>query len=482
MSDSLKKKFVSGVAWTTAENVILLVLGVVQLSITSHILSPEDFGIYAIALFFYGIGRMAFSMGFGPALIQKKGDISGYLNTSWFAGLGVSCIAVIILICIVPLCSEYFFHNNDAIWPSVVVLIGAIFATTANPSIVYLQREILLKKIFILNVIPKILSFTVAVYVVIAYKSFWGLILATISEYFFRTILSYIIYPTTLKFEFNKSYFKELYAFGGWLQLKNIASWLASNIDVAVVGNLLGTSQLGFYNRAQSIAGYPRTFLDGAINSVVFPIYSKISDDKSRLNLVMDQVQDAIILILSWVTVIVLLYAEDIINFVLGKQWLGMTNVFQVLLVGYIFQTLVFSFNPVLRALGKTKQEFVFYLIFICSMIVLLYPCCYYFDLLGASVGILGAVIIAFPLYLYIINHHCKVNLHHFVWTFLLALSIIGLTIFAWSITIKQLHLNPIIDGILTTVLFMVVCVLSRFIKYSPANSIISLLSKHQHA
>ncbi len=483
MSDSLKKKFVFGVAWTTAENVILLVLGVIRLSITSHILSPDDFGIYAITLFFYGIGRMAFSMGFGPALIQKKGDISGYLNTSWFAGLGVSIIAVIILICIVPFCSKYFFHNEDAILPTIVVLFGAILATTSNPSIVYLQREIKLKKIFILNIVPKILSFSVAIYVVVVYQSFWGLILATISEYFFRTILSYIIYPTTLKCEFNKSYFRELYAFGGWLQLKNIASWLASNIDVAVVGNLLGTSKLGFYNRAQSIVGYPRTFLDGAINSVVFPIYSKISDDKNRLNSVMNQVQDAILLILSWVTIIVLLYAKDIVELVLGHQWIEMAPVFQILLVAYIFQTLVFSFNPVLRALGKIKQEFVFYLIFICSMIALLYPCCHYFDLLGAGIGILMAVFIAFPIYLYIIGHHCNIKLNHFVGAFLLSLAIVALTIFVWSISISHLGFNPIIDGILTTLLFMAICILSQFIRNSPANSFISLLlSKRQYA
>ncbi|MFT0494341.1 oligosaccharide flippase family protein [Bacteroides thetaiotaomicron] len=43
-----------------------------QLSITSRILTPVDFGIYAIALFFSGLGRIAFSMGLGPALVQKK--------------------------------------------------------------------------------------------------------------------------------------------------------------------------------------------------------------------------------------------------------------------------------------------------------------------------------------------------------------------------------------------------------------------------
>ena len=72
MAESLKKKFLSGTSWTTSEHIILTIIGVAQLSITSRLLSPIDFGIYAIAMFFAGLGRVAFSMGLGAALIQKK--------------------------------------------------------------------------------------------------------------------------------------------------------------------------------------------------------------------------------------------------------------------------------------------------------------------------------------------------------------------------------------------------------------------------
>ena len=72
MSQSVKKTFLSGTFWTLSENVILAFIGIIQLSVTSRILTAQDFGIYAIATFFIGLGRIAFSMGLGPALIQKK--------------------------------------------------------------------------------------------------------------------------------------------------------------------------------------------------------------------------------------------------------------------------------------------------------------------------------------------------------------------------------------------------------------------------
>ena len=52
MSNSVKKHFYQEPFWTFSENIIFAIIGIIQLSITSRILTPVDFGIYAIALFF----------------------------------------------------------------------------------------------------------------------------------------------------------------------------------------------------------------------------------------------------------------------------------------------------------------------------------------------------------------------------------------------------------------------------------------------
>lgn len=46
--------------WTAAENVIFTVLGIVQLAITSRILSSTDFGVYAIAVFLLALEQLRF--------------------------------------------------------------------------------------------------------------------------------------------------------------------------------------------------------------------------------------------------------------------------------------------------------------------------------------------------------------------------------------------------------------------------------------
>lgn len=404
MPNTLKSKFLSGTSWTTSEHIILAVLGIVQLSITSRLLSPVDFGIYAIATFFAGLGRIAFSMGLSTALIQKRGEIESYLDTTWSASILVALVISGIIMVLIPFVCKGYYHNSQAIWPSLVIMLNCVFVTASNPALIYYQKEIRLKKIFYLNVFSKLLSFVLVILCVYFLKSYWGLIIALLSESFFRLIYSYFLHPFRPHFKIDWNQFKELYSFSGWIQLKNVVKWLSSSIDTAIVGNVLGTERLGFYNRAQSVSKYPPDFIHAVLDTVAFPLYSQISDNKERTNRVVISIQNTMICLVSFISIVFIRFSDRIIEIVLGNQWIGMTNVFSVLGIAYALQALLLSFNPVLRAFGYARQEFLFYIIKIGLTVLLLYPFVSKWDLIGAAWAISLSVILAFPIMVYIIK------------------------------------------------------------------------------
>lgn len=435
MSESLKKKFLLGTSWTTSEHVILTFIGIAQLAITSRLLTPIDFGIYAIATFFAGLGRVAFSMGLSAALIQKKGDIRPYLDTSWTAGIFVAMIISALIMLFIPwICSDYY-HNAEAIWPSLVIMLNCLFTTASNPGIIYYNKEIHLKNIFYLNVISKLFSFVFVVVCVYFMKSYWGLILAILSESLFRLTFSYRLHPYRPKFKISWTQFKELYAFSGWIQLKNVVSWLAGSIDTAIVGNVLGTTRLGFFNRAQSISHYAPTFIIAVIDTVAFPLYSQINDDLKRTNKVMISVQNTMIYLMSLAALLFVRYSDKIIIFVLGEQWVTLTNVFSILAIAYLFQALLLSFSPVLRSFGFTKQEFLFYVIKIGITAALLYPFVSRWDLLGAAWAIAASVVVAFPIMIIIIKKKTHFHLSDLYFSVIIAVVCVAGTHFLMDIT-----------------------------------------------
>lgn len=428
MTESLKKTFISGTFWTSGQQAIITLIGVLQLALTSRMLTPADFGTYAVATFFSSLGNVAFAMGFSAALIQKKGDIRSYLNTTWTASIAVASIASLLIIALVPLLCSYYFHNKGAMLPSVVIMLNGIFVAASNPGIILYYKEIQLKKIAILNIYAKVISFFLVILFVLVLKSYWGLIIAILSESIFRFLYSYILHPYRPKIQFDRLKFRELYAFSGWIQLKNITAWLAGSLDTAVVGNILGTSKLGFYNRAQTLASYPRLLINSVVDSVAYPLYAKVIDNQNKIQSVFNNIQDGILLLVGAMALVLVSFGYPIISLLLGCQWTVMVGPFRILLLSYLIQTLFLSFIPVLRAYGFTRQEFAMYLFQIILMTFLLYVFVNKYDLMGAGFATMLCLTLIYPGMIIYVKSKTQLKMGHYL-TSLFVVSMSSFTI-----------------------------------------------------
>lgn len=478
MAKSLKKSFVWGTFWTSGQQVIITIIGLLQLAITSRMLTPIDFGTYAVANFFVSLGNIAFAMGFSAALIQKKGNVSSYLNTTWTASIGVAAIASLVIISLIPLICKYYFHNAEATIPSIVIMTNCVLIAASNPGIIIFQKEIQLKKVFLLNVIAKLFSFSLVVFFIYVLKSYWGLIIALLSESAFRLVYSYYLHPYRPKFMFDRRQFKELYAFSGWIQLKNITAWLAGSLDTAVVGNLLGTSKLGFYNRAQTVASYPRTIINTVVDSVAFPLYAKVNDNQDRMQSAFDKIQDIIMVVVGAMAILFISFGYQIITILLGDQWLYMVNPFRILLIAYLIQTLFLSFIPVLRAYGYSKQEFVIYVVNILVMICSLYMFISLYDLTGAGIASLLCVLIIYPGMIVYVRKKSGLSMKHYIQSFFSVLSIVTLittVIFFADTTSINLFFLIAEAVVAVTVYLLLVVLLGLFCRLGPGVQIKNL-------
>lgn len=481
MSKSLKNIFLSGAFWTTGQQIIITLLGICQLFFTSRFLSPFDFGIYAICLFFSSLGQMAFSMGFSAALIQKKGNVEKYLNTTWTASIVISIISSVIIILIIPLLCNVYFKTPEAIYPSIVLMLNCLLLSASNPGLNLYLKEIQLKKIFLWQVIAKSLSFIFIIFAVLILKNYWSLIFALLMESFIRLIYSFYLHPFRPKLTFSWEQFKELYKISGWIQLKNITSWLSSSIDTAIVGNILGSSKLGFYNRAQTISSYPRLFVTTVIDSVAFPIYSKVYDDSTKIQNVFNKIQDLIILVISILSLVFILYGNELVLLVLGNQWLDMILPFKIISVAYLIQTLFLSFIPVLRAFGYTKQEFLIYIVKIIILIALLYPLVLNFDLKGAGFAIIICMSLIYPIMILFVKKKTNLLMSHYVTSVTIsAFSVLTLIIFNnYVFCISCLTGFWIVDMFIMIVLFLLMILsFGKIFKEGPIYLI--LLSKNK--
>lgn len=478
MASSLRKLFLHGAFWTSCQFGGTTIVGLLQLVISSRILTPIDFGIWAIVQFFFNLVSVAYSMGFSAAIIQKKGNVDSYLNTVWTAGIAVALIFSLLTSFFIPCICKYYFHNTEASLASIIIMFNCLFITASNPGTIKYLKDVEMKIVFFYNALPKIVGFSLSISFLLAYETYWGLIWGLLAENFIRCVLSYYIHPYRPKLGIDLNKFKELYSFSGWIQLKNIVSWLAGNVDVAVVGNALGPVTLGYYNRAQSMSNYPKLFVNGIVDSVAYPIYAKISEDKDRFEKMMVDIQNVVMLLLSIFAFCFISFDQEIIDLVLGSQWISMHGPFKVICVGILLQTLLFSFNPVLRAMGFAKQEFLFYIFKTSILALLLYPLSIKWNLLGAGIAILLAVLLSFPPYMFVIKRKTGLNLRNFYFSLFVSFFVTAIFIYVYSYIPKTIWWLDMIFAVFLFVIFQTA--VSFLLRKGPGLTIIKIWRKEK--
>ncbi|MFW6311877.1 MAG: oligosaccharide flippase family protein [Nanoarchaeota archaeon] len=411
----IKKNAIYGVSWTSLEFIILALTQLINLSVLARILSPADFGIFAIGTFFTTLGNSVFAMGLGPALIQKEGEVSDYLDTAWSANLLVSVLVTLLLAGLVPLLVNNYFNETQALLPTMVLLSVILISGFNNIGMVLFLKKIRMKQVVFYHVFPKLIGVGGAIVFSFLLENFWGLVIGIIIEFTIRLILSYVMVPRRPRFHINKTKFIELYSFGGWLQLKNLFNWLTKSIDIAIVGAILDTSLLGFYNRATTLAQLPNAQITKVVNYISFPFYSSIQKDFKRLKKAAYLNNDLVLIILFPVFIIILLYGEETVRIIMGDQWLYLTSTFQLLTVAFGVQAYFASFTPLLRAIGFPKFEFVFYAIKISLMLLLLYPLTNFYGIVGSGMAIMVSTLIAGPYIFYNVQRKIKLDVKHLI-------------------------------------------------------------------
>jgi len=477
--NNLKRNAIFGISWTTSEYILLVFLQIIQLSVLARILKPEDFGIVAIANFFTTLGNTVFALGMGPALIQKKGEITEYLDTAWTANLIISIIATVFILVISPVIVHLYFDEPRALFPTIILISVVTISGLNNIGMVLFMKKIEMKKVFLYNALPKIIGVIISIIASNFFRNFWGLVYGIIFEYFSRMILSYILAPRKPSFKLDKKKFIELYSFGGWLQLKNIVSWASNNFDVAIIGALVNTTMLGFYNRASSLAKLPEAQINKVINVISFPLYSAVRDNSEQLLKAVKYNNDFVLLLLGPVLIITQSYTEELVNLLLGEGWQQLVPAFKYLVIAFSLKAYIASYTPLVRALGLSKFEFFFNAFKTGLMIILLYPLTAYYSIEGAALAILISSLIVAPFILAKIYKSTKLNFKKLFSS--ISVSVVSMVVLYFTIKLLNLNISTnfeLIACATATIItyFLLLWLIYRLFKEGPFETILKAL------
>lgn len=388
-----------GVIWIGGYRAATRIFSIFRTALLARLLSPAQFGVYGIAVLILSLLEIVTETGINTVLIQKKGSISEFIDTAWVVSILRGTIIAVVVIAVAPIIAS-FFNSPEAQNLLYLTALVPFIRGFINPSLVNFQRDLRFKTEFFLRTTLFIIDSSVAVVLTILtgspYALIWGLIAGVTCE----LIFSHLFIKPRPRLVFHNEKIRYVLSRGKWMTFTGFMDYMYQNGDNIVVGRLLGTAPLGFYQASYQYATAPVTEVSNILSRVAFPVFMKINTDKKRLHIAFIKMVLAISLVVIPFGSLLIIFSRQIILILLGPNWIEAAPLLAVLALVGIVRSLVLSVYALFLSLEKQELVTVVSMTGAITMLVSIPFFINSFGLIGACyASLLGSVVSGIPAY-----------------------------------------------------------------------------------
>ncbi|MCB9316359.1 MAG: oligosaccharide flippase family protein [Lewinellaceae bacterium] len=133
------------------------------------------------------------------------------------------------------------------------------------------------------------------------------------------------------------------------------ADFFANYLDKLILGKWLGATALGYYHLAFSLFVLPTARLGYVITRVSYPVFAKVRNNATLLQVYFQQAARDVVLILFPVYLGMALFADELILLLYGPEWLAAAPLLVAFSVAGLVRTLNAVFPQLTKGIGKPQ-------------------------------------------------------------------------------------------------------------------------------
>lgn len=326
-------KAISGVKWTTLQTVLLSISGPILLIIKARFLTPTEFGVLAIITIFLGFFQTINNFGISQAIIQRDCLSKKELSSLFFFNIFVVIFLALCLSTLSGLIATLFSVNEL----SLLLKVMSIAIIVSGPSLVFraiLEKNLYFKELSLTQIFSEMVLVLSTIIFLLNGMGLIGIVLGQILSTCINTILILIISRKkellSLTFYFNLKEIKPFINFGLYVSGKQIMTYITHRLDQLLIGYFLAPDILGIYNFAKSMLERLRSLITASFSKVLFPLLSKLKNDKRKLTLAYGKISRYIAVLSFPVFIGSALTSHLYVPVLFGDKWIESIPFFQV--------------------------------------------------------------------------------------------------------------------------------------------------------
>jgi O-antigen/teichoic acid export membrane protein len=383
----LSERVIRGGAWMGGVRLAARLIATVRLVILARLLTPQDFGVFGVALLVTTLFETLSTAGTQLALIQRRVPAGRQLDTAWTLGLLRAGLLTIVLAALAPAIGA-FFASPDAVAMVRAMAIVPFLGRLANIGMIEFRQELSFGPDALLALVSVVTELAVSLGLALWLGSAWALVGGALAAEVARVLASYVRHPYRPRLHLDLAEVRQLLRYGRWVVgSESIGRLLRSGIPAAV-GRLLDVEAVGVFQMAWRVAVLPMIQVAQVLSAVTIGAYAKLQDSPDRLRRAYLRVLSAVALLTVPLSVGAAVYGDILVRLVLGPRWEAMVPLLGLLVLQGAARAVALTVEPLLYGVGHPRAVAVLAILELVVVGTALGPLTLWLGLRGAAVAV----------------------------------------------------------------------------------------------
>jgi O-antigen/teichoic acid export membrane protein len=339
--------------------------------IVARVMSPADFGVFAIGAAIVTLIEVLREFGAATYLVQAAELPRSAVRAAMSVSLVLSLLCGAIILAAAEPIARFYAEPGMA---TVLAVLAGTFLTTplALAPLAMLRREMAFERIAAVGLLSAVTQVLLTVALALLGFGYMALAWGVLAQGLVRAAAAHAVRPMPWALLPTLSGWQPILGFGGWSSATAVVNVLHESLPQLILGRTLGAVPVGLLGRAQVVCRLPDKLVVSALNPVILPALAEHARNGGSL-------REPYLLGLrfmagvQWPALVCLgLLADPLVRLLLGPQWSEVPHLVRILVVGMLPLVPAFLTYPVLVALGRIRDTLTVSLIGIPPSILIL--------------------------------------------------------------------------------------------------------------
>ncbi len=342
-----------GISWSMASQATRMALQIATTILLARLLTPDDFGVYAMAMPVIGLAGLLQDVGLHQAIMQKDKISKDQLNTVFWLNFLISLGVALLLVLVSPLVGRFYAD------PRLVGLVASFGVIVMLGSLTFgqyamLGRDLRFRVVALIDIVCALVSFVTVIGVSYFWPSYWALWSAGLASVLCWSVLTFLVGSWRPGIPKRGGDLDGMFRFGLNIMFHNFANYASRNVDNILIGRSLGGAVLGYYDRAYKLLLYPLENLANPVTRVMVPLLSRMQGDQEGFRRAFLQSSGLVNLACIPGMAVAIACSHDLVRILLGERWLPVAPIFYWLGFAGLVQPIVNSSSWLFIAQGRS--------------------------------------------------------------------------------------------------------------------------------